>query len=198
MDGLEAGIWPVELEYRQRGRTITGSFPYNSRATLSDRGSVRKETFRSQAFSYAVDDPAREINLLGGHSFGQPVASKHAGSLKLSDTPAALEFRATLPPERDQPSWIVDLVKSIRAGLIRGISPGFRVPPSDVVPDAERLIPEVGNPGVMIREIAQAVLFELSLVTRPAYPATNVDLRAASAAVETPTPPDLSRFYRWL
>ena len=57
-------------------------------------------------------------------------------------------------------------------------SPGFRVPPQSAVPNAEELIPEPGNPGVQIRVIRQAVLYELSLVTRPAYPETIVDLRA--------------------
>ena len=64
------------------------------------------------------------------------------------------------------------------AGLIRGISPGFRVPPKSAVPDAEKLIPEPGNPSVMIRSLSALVLNELSLVTRPAYEASTAELRA--------------------
>ena len=45
-DALEWGIWPVTLEVRESGRSIFGSFPYNSSATRGDRGSVRKERFR--------------------------------------------------------------------------------------------------------------------------------------------------------
>jgi len=187
MEGLEVRhVWPVELEYRQRGRTLTGAFPYGKVATVADRGEVRKERFEPFAFQFAVADPLREIHLLSGHSFNRPLASKLGKSLVLRDTPTALTFTATLPPEGEQPTWMVDAVRAVRAGLVGGISPGFRVPPPDAVPDAETVVPEPGNPGVGIRSIRAAVLFELSLVTRPAYDETAVDLRAAS--VREPAP----------
>ncbi len=76
------------------------------------------------------------------------------------------------------PTYMLDLVKQVRTGRAGGVSPGFQVPPANVVPNAERLTPEPGNPGVLIRDIAQAVLPELSIVTRPAYTGTALDLRA--------------------
>ena len=127
MDIETRAIWPVDLEYRQTGRTLSGRFPYGSTATIASSGRVRKETFRPRAFEYAVNDPGREVNLLSGHTYGQPVASKRAGSLKLKDGDDALEFTATLPAEAEQPSWIRDLVLSVQAGLMRGLSPGFTV-----------------------------------------------------------------------
>ena len=168
----------LDLEIRQRGRSVSGRFPYRSRATVSDRGRVRKEVFEPGAFRFAVEDEAREIHLLSGHSFDRPLASKRAGSLKLDDRADGLIFEAQLPEEAAQPSWMRDAVLALQGGLVGGISPGFRVPPATAVPNAEAFIPEPGNPGVQIRVIRQAVLFELSLVTRPAYPATEVDLRA--------------------
>ena len=170
----------LDLELRQRGggRVLSGRFPYRSRATVSDRGRVRKEEFLQRAFAFAVEDETREIHLLSGHSFDRPLASKRAGSLKLDDRDDGLRFEAELPEEAAQPSWMRDAVLALQGGLIGGISPGFRVPPPSVVPNAEELIPEPGNPGVQIRVIRQAVLFELSLVTRPAYQSTEVDLRA--------------------
>ena len=188
------GIYAVELEYRQAGRTISGAFKYGATATVSDRGRARKERFGPRAFEYAVNDESREINLLAGHSPSAPLASRRAGSLKLKDTDDVLEFEATLPVEGDQPSWIQDTVKAIRAKLVGGISPGFRIPPKGTVPNAEELIPEPGNPGVFIRLIRQAVLFELSLVTRPAYPETVVSLRHEHDDYQE----DMSRLYRWL
>ena len=182
-------VYPVELEYRQRGRVLQGSFPYTDSgmsenvATVSDRGRVRKEAFAPRAFDFAVKDESREINLLSGHNFDFPLGSKLAKSLTLTDSASALSFRATLPPESEQPSWMLDAVLAVRGGLVRGISPGFKVPPSDVVPDAEELIPEPGNPDVMIRFIRAAVLFELSLVTRASYPNTEIDLRSGMAVV---------------
>ena len=75
------------------------------------------------------------------------------------------------------PSYFVDLLRMLEMGLVGGISPGFAIPPASVVSDAERLTPEPGNSGVQVRVIKQAVLFELSLVTRPSYPETEVALR---------------------
>ena len=76
------------------------------------------------------------------------------------------------------PTWMADTVRSIRAGLAGGISPGFRIPPKNIIPDAEELVDEPGNPGVQIRVVKQAVLYEMSIVTRPAYGSTDLDIRA--------------------
>ena len=195
-------IWPVFLEYRQKGRTLSGEFPYEQVATMSNRGTVRKERFGPKAFRFTVNDPLREINLLAGHSFDKPIASKLGGTFKLEDSSKALTFRATLPPENEQPTWVRDAVLSLRGGLVGGISPGFNVPPLSIVPDAELFIPEPGNPGVQIRQINQAILHELSLVTRPAYKDTVIDLRAEDfidCENHTPTKPVvMESAYIWL
>ena len=233
---MEWAIWPVELEVRgsnRRGRKLRGSFPYRQPATISDRGTVRKERFEPGAFGYqlnrfvslndklgklaneAIQSEIGEeirrqlaslnVDLLRGHSFDKPLASMVRGSLKITDADDALRFEASIPT--NPPSWIVDTMKSIDAGLIRGVSPGFRVPPKSVVPGAERFIPEPGNPGVQIREIRQAVLYELSLVTRPAYVGSEVALREDDPLLSLfptepdpdPKPaPDDSRYFRWL
>ena len=169
--------WPADLEIRQGGRTISGAFRYGSVATVRDRGRVRKESFAPRAFRFAVDDTEREINLLLGHDFNNPIASRRAGSLVVEDGPEALVFRAELPEEAAQTIAQVDAVKQLRQGLVGGISPGFRVPPASAVPNAETLLDEPGNPGVQIRRINEAVLFEISLVARPAYPDTEADVR---------------------
>ena len=193
-------VYPVELEYRQRGRLLSGGFRYGSTATLRDRGRVRKERFASRAFKFAVDSPDHDIDLLAGHSFDQPLASKLAGTLRLTETDDALEFSTTLPIEREQPSWMRDTVLAVRSGLARGISPGFRIPPASAVANAEELIPEPGNPGVLIRQINAAVLFELSLVTRPAYTDTVVEIRADldDEDLSNLDRPYLEKAYRWL
>ena len=49
------------------------------------------------------------------------------------------------------------------------------------MPDGERLEPEPGNPAVQVRVIENAVLSELSIVTRPAYSETDIDVRALEA-----------------
>ena len=172
------GVWAVEV--RARGRELTGRFPYGSTATVSDRGRVRKESFGPNAFRFAVEDAEREIHLLVGHSFDKPLASRGARSLELEDTAEALTFRAQLPEA--QPTYMRDTLLQLDAGLIGGVSPGFRVPPKSAVPNAEELLPEPGNPGVAIRRINEAVLIEISLVSRPAYDETAVELNAAHLA----------------
>ena len=168
-------VWPV-LELRQEGRTLLGRFPYRQQATIRDKGRVRRERFEPGAFSFAIEDEGRDIHLLSGHSFDRPLASRAGGSLEIEDSSEALTFRATLPPEGERPSWMEDTTRAMQAGLVGGVSPGFVVPTA--VQDAEVLEPEPGNSGVMVRRIRAAVLYELSLVTRPAYTETEVDLRS--------------------
>ena len=193
---------PAELEIRQGrlgGPAIAGSFAYGRLATLADRGRVRKESFGPRAFRFAIDeDTTREINLLSGHDFDQNLASRRAGSLDIEDTDAGVNFTAHLPELGDQPTYMVDAVKKIRAGLVGGLSPGFRVPPRSAVPNAESIIPEPGNPAVGIRLIREAVLGEFSLVTRAAYAdASTIELRAEDLLAVF-APEDFTRYALWL
>ena len=174
---METGaVWPLEL--RQVGNVLTGTFPYGKLAVIASTGRVRKERFEARAFAFAVASAVREVHLLVGHDYNKPLARKLNGSLILNDSDEALEFRATLPPEADRPTYMTDALAQQRAGLIGGLSPGFQVPPESTVPGAQRFIPEPGNAGVAIRSISSAVLAEFSLVTRPIYSETMVDLRS--------------------
>lgn len=186
----------VELRRRSGRRPqLRGSFPYGKLATISNRGRVRKERIASRAFGFAIDDAEREISLLYGHSYDTPLASRAAGSLVIADSAEAVSFRATLPREAEQPTWMRDTVLAVEAGLIGGLSPGFIVPPQDVVPGAQRFVPEPGNPSVSIREIAEAVLLEMSLVTRPAYGGTTVEARAWCELTGREAPPGRLRIW---
>ena len=175
-------------------------------ATVMNRGKVRKERIAGDAFGWqirefeklqgelaatiesAVDEARvqiirqelerRNIHVLAGHSYDRPMGDMLRGGARVTSTREAVEFEVDLPGEGDQPGYMKDIVAMIRSGLIGGISPGFRVPPRAVVPDGERLEPEPGNPAVQVRVIENAVLSELSIVTRPAYSDTDVDVRA--------------------
>lgn len=178
--------WPARgLEVRREGKrpVIAGRFVYGDLATLADRGQVRKERIMPRAFSFALEEEDdRDIHLLFGHSFDMPLASRRNGSLVLTDSDDALSFTASIDPSLEDVSHIRDALALLAAGLVTGISPGFRVPPKDTVPNAERLDPEPGNPGVFIRTLLALVLFELSLVTRPAYQSSQAELRALQHA----------------
>ena len=183
-------VYEGKLEIRQSGaaRVLAGRFPYDAVAVVSDRGRGRKERIAPRAFEFAVSGAgaARPLELLAGHSFDRPLASRQAGTLKLQDSAEALTFEATLPAVENSPSWILDAVKAVELRLVLGISPGFVIPPKSVVPNAETFEPEPGNPGVQVRVIHAAVLRELSLVTSPAYRDSSVDLRAEDFGVQPP------------
>lgn len=190
MNDLQHGLIAGDLELRARrggGKAIRGRFPYRRRAVISDGGRNRrpeKEEFAENAFAYRVNDETAEIHLLAGHRYDKPLASKLNGTLKLRDTVQALEFEATILPEIAETSHVRDALALLAAGLATGISPGFRLPPERAVPkdEAEEIIEEPDNPDAgqhraRIRIIKQALLFELSLVTAPAYPEAQAETR---------------------
>lgn len=181
-------IGTLELRASKKGRGIRGRFPYNKRAVLSDGGKTgkpKKEEFAPGAFTYSLQATDQSpIHLLAGHSYDKPLASTENGTLALVDTPEALTFEADIVPEVAAISWVVDLFALIEAGLSVGLSPGFRIPPERAVPadQAEKITQEPYDPakgmhGAIIRTILQAILFELSIVTRPAYDQAQVEAR---------------------
>ena len=182
-----------ELEIRQGGRGLRGVFPYNALATVSDRLKTRKETFSPGAFQFSIAEAQAKrarIDLLDGHSFDRPLANTIDDSVEFSEIPTengglSLVFEATLPVRSSQPTYMQDLILKVQSGLSRGVSPGFRVPPKSVVANAEVLEPEPGNPAVNIRRINQAVLFEMSIVTRAAYGDSSVESRMSEMGLST-------------
>lgn len=177
------------LEVRKRASgamALHGRFPYGKRAVLSDGGRTgrpRKEVIAPRAFGYRVDRPEEDIHLLVGHSYDRPLASRGAGTLELTDSDDALSFIATITAEMQEVSWVRDLLVTMAAGLIIGISPGFRLPPKRAVPEPERIEdegmdPENGAHNAIIRTVLAALLYELSIVTRPAYDETQIEARS--------------------
>ena len=179
-------------------------------ATVGDRGRVRKERIAGDAFGWqinefakvqkqlaaAIDDSRdqaqiellrqelerRNVHVLVGHSYDRPLGDLKSGTARVTSTKAAVEFEIDLPAAGDQPSYMADVIKQIDGKLAGGISPGFRVPPTSAVANAETFEPEIGNPGVSVRVINSAVLHELSIVTRPSYAETDIAVRADELA----------------
>ena len=148
---------------------------------MQEMGDVVKSGVEARLEVLRQEIERRNVHILSGHSYDKPLGSLKSGA-KIISTKKSLEFEIDLPPEADQPTHMVDTVRMIRAGLAGGVSPGFRVPPASVVANAEGFEPEAGNPGVQVRVINQAVLHELSIVTRPAYTETEIDVRAFDTA----------------
>lgn len=187
-----------ERALRSRSRRLSGRFPYNKRAVMSDGGKggrPQKEVFAPGAFSYRVDRPEEDIHLLVGHSYDMPLASRGAGTLTLADTEAALTFQATITEEVQEISWVKDALAALGAGLISGLSPGFRLPPPRAVEKSEEFEEEDPKDGnAIIRVILAALLYELSLVTRPAYQETTVEARSAGGVI---LPRKVNALHRW-
>jgi HK97 family phage prohead protease len=190
-----------ELELRaspKGGRRLKGRFPYKKRAVLSDGGKnggrPQKEEFLPGAFTYSLESSEHEQHLLVGHSFDKPLASKKAGTLTFDDTAEALNFSAEISPEIADTSYGSDILKQIEGGMPIGVSPGFRVVPKRAVAVAEKFTDEGHDPArgmhnALIRTIIAATLFEISLVSRPAYQETVVKLDGLG----NPTDPEIQK-----
>jgi hypothetical protein len=153
------------LELRSEGgeTRIRATFPYGRAATLSDGPRPRREVIAARAFAARIE-AGKEIHLLSGHDYNRPLASRAAGTLNFRDTDAALEIEARIATDT---SWAADFLAAHRAGLIRGLSPGFRVRPGgEAVEERD---------GGLLCTVRAADLFEVSAVTRPAYPEAQIE-----------------------
>ena len=165
----------LELRRDQNGGVrISGRFPYNSETMLAQG---RFEQFAARAFSGRLDG-AGDVHFLVQHDFTQPLASRSAGTLALRDTSSALEFDATITPEMAGTTWARDFLSANAAGLVKGLSPGFRVAPGGETVERR-------GDGIL-RTVRAAELLELSAVTVPAYPSAQIEARNWQAGAEAP------------
>jgi HK97 family phage prohead protease len=160
-----AATGALELRATEGGFRLRGAFPYGVETELSQG---RAERIEARAFASRIE-AGEDIHFLSGHDYDKPLASRGAGTLEIRDTDTALEFEAVLT---DGTTWARDFLAAHGAGLIRGLSPGFRVPAG-----GERI--ERRGAG-LLRRVEAAELFELSAVTRPAYPAAQIEARSWS------------------
>ncbi|MEM9763047.1 MAG: HK97 family phage prohead protease [Pseudomonadota bacterium] len=151
---------------------LRGSFPYGAETELT---STRREVIAPRAFGSRIAAGA-DVHLLVQHDWDRPLASRASGSLDLTDGDDALRFEATISESLRTAPYVADFLGALDAGLIRGLSPGFRVARA---PGTEEIQSE-GN--VIKRTVRQAELIELSAVTLPAYSQAQVEARRWSAA----------------
>jgi HK97 family phage prohead protease len=176
---------PISLEIRAEGGAtrLSGRFPYGSETTL---GNGRRERFAARAFRSRID-AGENIFLLAGHDPEKPLASTEAGSLTLRDDDDALHIEARVAATT---SWANDALAALAAGLTKGISPGFRVAQGgDVV---------TRSADGLLRTVTAADLFEVSLVTRPAYDVAQIAARSWDLANDEAPDAGLKRaLNRW-
>jgi len=153
----------IEIRAEGGATRLRASFPYGSETTLAEG---RAEVFAPGAFRASLGSGG-DVHLLLGHDYGKPLASRGAGTLTLRDGEDALHLEAEIDGGT---TWASDFLAAHRAGLIRGISPGFRVPPG-----GDRV--ERRGAG-LLRTVRAADLHEVSAVTVPAYPQAQIEARA--------------------
>lgn len=173
-------ISAIEIRAEGGATRLTAVFPYGVETELAPG---RREKIAGGAFAERIA-AGEDIHLLSGHDYAKPLASRAAGNLDVREVAAGLEINAQIDPGT---SWAADFLAAHRAGLIRGLSPGFRV-----AQGGER-IERRGDD--IVRTITRADLFELSAVTRPAYPAAQIEARAWQAHPTRHTMPH--PFNRW-
>ncbi|QEW18985.1 phage prohead protease, HK97 family [Marinibacterium anthonyi] len=193
-----------ERAAKSRARRLKGTFPYGKLTTISDGGRnggrPKKETFAPRAFAYNVEREDVNILFLSGHRYDRPLASRAAGTLRLKDADDALHMEAILTDEIMETSWARDFLAAFAAGLVMGLSPGFRIPPQSAVPDAEKIEEEDPTLGrALIRTIFAALIYELSAVTVAQYEDAEISERnwtPSAGGVLRPAPAVAARRWR--
>ena len=166
-----AHIGSLELRTEGGETRLRAIFPYGQETVLAERvgmGRERREMIAARAFADRLDR-GEDVHFLSGHDFNKPLASRSAGTLILTDTDDALAVDATISADMGQVSYVRDFLSTHAAGLVRGLSPGFRVRPGG------ETVEERGN--AILRTINAADLIEISAVTNPAYPQAQIEAR---------------------
>ena len=148
-DTLDGKIIGHASVFDSWSETLGGIFPFKE--------IVRKGTFTE---TIKLDD----IRALFNHDPNYVLGRNVAGTLELEEDDIGLRVVIT-PPDT---SWANDLIKNLRRGDISQMSIGFIV-----------LEDTWGTQdGIDIREIKKVQLFDVSIVTYPAYTQTDVGVRA--------------------
>lgn len=132
---------------------------YNS---LSDDLGGFRERFLPHSFQRTLNE--RNVKSFWNHNSDYVLGSCAAGTMTLRDTDSGLDYEAT-PPNTQ---WWADRKISLDRGDVNQMSIMFRAREDRWILDDD---------GVIIREIIDADLYEVSPVALPAYPQTSVSLR---------------------
>jgi HK97 family phage prohead protease len=166
-----AHIGSLELRTEGGETRLRATFPYGRETVLAERmgmGRERREVIAARAFADRIER-GEDVHFLSGHDFNKPLASRSSGTLTLTETDEALTVEATISAAMGQVSYVRDFLSANAAGLVRGLSPGFRVRPGG------ETVEERGN--AILRIIKAADLIEISAVTKPAYPQAQIEAR---------------------
>ena len=173
---VAAAVEPIELEERSASQPVIKGIspPFNSMSV--DLGGFR-EVFAPEAFDHLIgrhrNDPRGGLDVLAlfNHDENQVLGRSTSGTLEMNRTDKGLAYAIT-PPDTQMGR---DVVTLLRRGDLTGASFAFSVAPGgerwDQPADgpATRTVTKVDN------------LYDISVVSRPAYPSSTAALRSLEA-----------------
>jgi HK97 family phage prohead protease len=161
------------VEATDEGHVFGLAIPYSRVTTI---GNMDHGGFREQIAPGACAKSLREADIvaLNNHNSWQPLGRTSAGNLALKSTTKGIE--PDLQPI--DTSYGADLIKNVKAGIVRGWSFGFEVIKDDWTTDGEPADEYTGTD----RTIREMKLVEVSPVTFPAYDQTEISARSAILA----------------
>lgn len=183
-DQRELRVMPVQFEVREsdgESPKIVG-YPAKFNAWSEDLGGFI-ERIAPGAFTETIAQD--DVRALFNHNPDYVLGRNRAGTLSLTEDDIGLRMEIT-PPETQ---WARDLLVSIRRNDVNQGSFGFRINDweKDQVWEEPPAQAPVDTP--WRRTLLKVRLFDVSLVTFPAYPQTEAHLRGLGFNVYTPAPP---------
>jgi uncharacterized protein len=137
---------------------------FDSPALIHTPSGTFAEVVRPGAFKLTLRNQP-DVFLLNQHAYDRPLSRTRNGTLTLTEDARGLRFEATLPNTTDAR----DVHEMVRTGVLDGMSFGFHA--AD-----DRWSDDIAA-GIPLRELLAIDLFEISIVTRPAYATTTVATR---------------------
>ena len=172
---MERRAWPLE---RLEIRAGEGSPPMiDGYAAVFGQLSVDLGGFRERiapgAFERSLAD--NDIRALWDHNSQYVLGRNRANTLELTEDEHGLAVRMRPPAT----TWAGDLLASMGRGDVNQMSFGFFVRQDEWIED-----PDVG----LVRVLRDVDLFDVSVVTYPAYPMTSAEARARAGEMKANLP----------
>lgn len=166
------------LENTSEGLVVSGYVNETGKQShlLGQRKKFR-EVIKKGAFTRALSK-GNDIHFLAEHDANKILASTRNNSLKLVEDDKGLLMTA----EISDTSYGRDYHTLIKDGILRNMSFGFSVDK-----DKWRKL----NDGTYTRDISDLTLYEVSVVTNPAYPQSSISARGLNLVEEVDIPEDV-------
>jgi len=181
-DNIERRYLPKEkLEVRtaELGSKIVGyAAMFNVWTTIETWWGSFKERIAKGSFAKTIKE--NDIRGLFNHKEDFVLGRNKAGTLRLNEDEKGLSTEIDIPPT----TWANDLAASMKRGDITQMSFGFRVNKEEINYEQNE------------RTLVDVTLFDVSVVTFPAYPTTTAEVRNAFGKKPEEHKPDFTELAR--